>query len=136
VKALFLEYFGWRIHHDVHNRRYFAYRAIRFEEKHLYGKTQHEIKGKIRRESARARREAESVSEPFSNGLTDAEVERLAILSEELGEAQQCIGKILRHGYESYNPVVNTNLTNRRELEREIGDVQAAIDMLFAENDV
>jgi hypothetical protein len=34
----------------------------------------------------------------FSNELSDAEVERLAILAEEMGEAQQCIGKILRHG--------------------------------------
>ena len=24
--------------------------------------------------------------------------------AEELAEAQQCVGKILRHGYESYNP--------------------------------
>jgi hypothetical protein len=72
----------------------------------------------------------------FSNELTAAEVERLAVLSEELGEAQQCIGKILRHGYESYNPVVDTGMTNRRELEREIGDIQAAIEMLFAAQDV
>lgn len=39
------------------------------------------------------------------NGLTPAEAERLALLSEELGEAQQAIGKILRHGYDSSNPV-------------------------------
>jgi hypothetical protein len=35
------------------------------------------------------------------NGLAPAETERLALLLEELGEAQQAIGKILRHGYES-----------------------------------
>lgn len=63
---------------------------------------------------------------PFSNELTRAQLERLAILSEELGEAQQCIGKILRHGYDSHNPVVNTGMTNRRELERELGDIALA----------
>lgn len=37
----------------------------------------------------------------FSNKLNDAQSERLALLLEELGEAQQAIGKILRHGYQS-----------------------------------
>ena len=76
------------------------------------------------------------MNEKFSNELTDAEVERLSVLLEELGEAQQCIGKILRHGYESYNPVVNTGMTNRRELERELGDVREAIGMLCRAKDV
>ena len=35
---------------------------------------------------------------PF-NELSPAEVERLAILAEEMGEAIQVIGKVLRHGY-------------------------------------
>ena len=35
------------------------------------------------------------------NKLSAAEAERLALLLEELGEAQQAIGKILRHGYEN-----------------------------------
>jgi NTP pyrophosphatase (non-canonical NTP hydrolase) len=72
----------------------------------------------------------------FSNELTDAQLERLAILSEELGEAQQAIGKIIRHGYESYNPVVDTGMTNRRELERELGDILCAIQMLVRANDM
>ena len=38
------------------------------------------------------------------NQLTPAEAERLALLLEELGEAQQAIGKILRHGYASTHP--------------------------------
>lgn len=38
------------------------------------------------------------------NGLTPAEAERLAMLSEECGEVIQIIGKILRHGYDSYHP--------------------------------
>ena len=72
----------------------------------------------------------------FSNELTDAEHERLAILAEELGEAQQAIGKILRHGYESYNPVVDTGQTNRRDLERELGDIVFAVKMLTDNQDV
>jgi len=58
------------------------------------------------------------------NQLTPAEAERLALLSEELGEAQQAIGKILRHGYESTHP--EGGPTNREALMRELGDVRAA----------
>jgi len=72
----------------------------------------------------------------FSNELTDAELERLAILAEELGEAQQCIGKIIRHGYESYNPVVDTGRTNRRDLEQELGDVLFAIMQMTGSRDI
>ena len=72
----------------------------------------------------------------FSNDLSNAETERLAFLIEELGEALQCAGKIIRHGYESYNPVVNTGMTNRRELERELGDITAAITMMVNSRDV
>lgn len=39
------------------------------------------------------------------NQLSPAEAERLALLSEELGEAQQAIGKILRHGQPSMQGV-------------------------------
>jgi hypothetical protein len=71
----------------------------------------------------------------FSNGLSAAEAERLALLLEELGEAQQVIGKILRHGYESINPLKNPEQlppTNREMLERELGDALAAMDLLRA----
>jgi hypothetical protein len=105
------------------------------------------VAGDIRKSNARpatratqAARERQTMTramdEKFSNQLSDAQVERLAILSEELGEAQQAIGKILRHGYESYNPVVNTGMTNRRELERECGDVYEAILMLAHAKDI
>lgn len=79
---------------------------------------------------------AVSAIREFSTDLTVAEIERLAVLLEELGEAQQCIGKILRHGYESSNPVVDTGMTNRRELERELGDICEAILMLCRAKDV
>ncbi len=62
------------------------------------------------------------------NQLTHGQAERLAILLEELGEAQQAIGKILRHGYDSTHPDGGPN--NREQLERELGDVQYAICML------
>lgn len=65
---------------------------------------------------------------PF-NKLTPAQAERLALLSEELGEAQQAIGKILRHGYESRNPVAH-GPTNRDALAKELGDVLCAIDII------
>lgn len=57
----------------------------------------------------------------FSNGLSLAEAERLALLVEECGEVQQIIGKVLRHGYESRWPL--DGKTNRERLEDELGDL-------------
>ena len=57
-------------------------------------------------------------------------VERLALLAEELGEAVQVIGKILRHGLDNYNPYDNTKTTNQELLQKELGDVYAAIVLL------
>lgn len=66
---------------------------------------------------------------PF-NKLSNAQAERLYILLEELGEAQQAIGKILRHGYESgWN-----GSNNRIDLEKELGHVQYAIKRLNAKD--
>lgn len=70
------------------------------------------------------------------NKLTSAETERLALLLEELGEAQQAIGKILRHGYESKNPDDIFALTNRQALEREIGDVIASVQLMEQAGDL
>ena len=77
------------------------------------------------------------VTEHF-NGLTPAEAERLALLSEELGEAVLAIGKILRHGYESCDPrrPYGERQTNRRDLEDELGDVQAAVLMMTEAGDI
>ena len=69
------------------------------------------------------------------NELTAAEDERLALLLEEMGEALQIIGKIQRHGYESYHPD-RPSVPNRALLEKEIGDVLAAIDMLVQRKDL
>lgn len=66
--------------------------------------------------------------------LTPAELERLALLVEEMGEAHQAIGKIMRHGYESRHP--DGGPTNREALERELGDVDAAVSMLCNSGDL
>lgn len=66
----------------------------------------------------------------FDTGLTNAEQELLALLMEECGEVIQVIGKIMRHGYESYNPNIQNSPTNRQMLEAELGDVVAALSML------
>lgn len=80
------------------------------------------------------------------NGLDAAQAERLFYLLEELGEAQQAIGKILRHGYESYDPTKvervgehNTPFfppNNRKNLERELIDVIRAVQMLTQATDL
>ena len=60
------------------------------------------------------------------NQLTPAEAERLAMLAEECGEVIQIVGKILRHGYDSYHPV-NPRVTNRDLLAKELRDVNAVL---------
>jgi NTP pyrophosphatase (non-canonical NTP hydrolase) len=70
----------------------------------------------------------------FSNNLSDAELERLALLAEECGEVLQVIGKIIRHGYQSSNPHFPSDQggpTNRDLLVKEVGDVLLAIDFLM-----
>lgn len=58
------------------------------------------------------------------NGLTPAQAERLAMLAEECGEVIHIVGKILRHGYDSYHPNDPTT-TNRTMLGRELTDLIA-----------
>ena len=71
------------------------------------------------------------MTEPrFDNGLSDAETERLALLSEECAEAGKAIGRILRDGYPSRNPTITGSPTNREDLEHEIGDLLWAIDLM------
>jgi NTP pyrophosphatase (non-canonical NTP hydrolase) len=64
------------------------------------------------------------------NKLSAAETERLAILSEELGEVIQVVGKILRHGW------LDAGYDNRAELEKELGDVYVAMRLLYDGGDV
>lgn len=74
----------------------------------------------------------------FNNGLGLDEAERLAVLLEELGEVQQVIGKILRHGYNSVNPLLpdGEQVSNRGLLQREIGDLEFAISLMKSRGDV
>ena len=72
----------------------------------------------------------------LKNGLTEAEIERLALMSEEAGEVQKCIGKILRHGYDKRNPLKKDGKTNREKLTDEIGDFVNAKNLMVACGDV
>ncbi len=63
------------------------------------------------------------------NGLTPAQAERLAMLAEECGEVIQMVGKILRHGYDSYHPV-NPRVSNRDLLAKELRDVNAVLQAM------
>ena len=49
---------------------------------------------------------------------------------------QQAIGKILRHGYESKDPTKPSHVGNRRDLERELGDVMAEVDRMCIAGDI
>ena len=71
-----------------------------------------------------------------SNNLTPAESERLALLAEELSEAVQAVCKVLRHGYESFNPFDPDRVTNRRSLEIELGHVRHAMIRLCEAGDL
>lgn len=68
------------------------------------------------------------------NRLTPSEAERLALLAEEMGEAIQAIGKILRHGYGSRHP--EGGPTNRAALEKELGDVRHSMIRLCESGDL
>jgi NTP pyrophosphatase (non-canonical NTP hydrolase) len=74
----------------------------------------------------------------FSNELTLAQIERLAILAEECGETTQIVGKILRHGYHSYNPTVEgaKGRPNVALLQKELGDLLWIISKMDDEADI
>lgn len=63
---------------------------------------------------------------PHFNGLTPAQAELLAMLAEECGEVIQVVGKILRHGYESYHPD-RPHITNHDLLAAELTDLSAVL---------
>jgi len=68
------------------------------------------------------------------NKLSPALLERLALLSEECAEVCMIVGKIIRHGYNSYNP--DTNECNANLIEQEIGDLFAAIELLEKSDEI
>ena len=70
------------------------------------------------------------------NELDPSEAERLALLAEECSEVVQAVMKILRHGYESTTPDDSSGFTNRQRLSKEIGDVEAAVNLMTGSNDL
>jgi len=70
------------------------------------------------------------------NQLTAAEAERLALLAEELAEAIALIGKVMRHGYESFNPDDEAAGNNAQQLAGELGDVHYAVQLLVVAGDL
>ena len=59
--------------------------------------------------------------------MTEAERERLAMLAEEAGEIVQMVGKILRHGYDSYHPNDEKKTPNCWLLQDELNDLAAVV---------
>lgn len=70
------------------------------------------------------------------NALTPAETERLAMLAEEAGEIVQMVGKILRHGYESFHPEDKEQVSNRVLLRNEIKDLVGVVHGMVILNDL
>ena len=72
--------------------------------------------------------------------VSKEELERLAILNEECAEVQHIISKILRHGFASHDPTINTDedvvISNRRLLAKELGDLLYSIGMIIGIDDV
>ena len=67
--------------------------------------------------------------------MTEAERERLAMLAEECAEVIQMVGKILRHGYDSYHPN-DPHETNRFRLQEELLDISAVLGKMNDRGDI
>lgn len=70
------------------------------------------------------------------NKLTEAQIERLALLVEECGEVIQIACKVLRHGYFSDDPTREDSNCNLDLLEKELGDVYCAIALMMHAGDI
>lgn len=71
----------------------------------------------------------------MKSNLTPGQIERLVILSEECAEVIQVASKVLRFGLHDHHPDRPTG-SNQLDLEIEIGDLLAAVDMLIAAGDL
>jgi NTP pyrophosphatase (non-canonical NTP hydrolase) len=65
-----------------------------------------------------------------------AQIELLAVLVEHLGRAQRTAGQILRFGFLGDNPERPNGGNNRQQLELELGDVMAAVELMGRSTDV
>lgn len=61
---------------------------------------------------------------------------RIGLLIEELGEAAQIAGKVLRFGWANFHPDDPMATPNRVRLEEELGDVIAAVQILAQYEDL
>ncbi len=68
--------------------------------------------------------------------MTEAEKERLVMLAEECAEVIQVVGKILRHGYESYHPNDPRRVTNRDLLINELRDIEGVMFGMSLNGDI
>lgn len=75
------------------------------------------------------------MDKPHFNKLSNAELERLALLGEECGEVIQVIGKVIRHGYTDSHPKYG-NKPTRQMLEQEIADLFVIIELMIIEDDI
>jgi hypothetical protein len=71
-----------------------------------------------------------------TNGLTEAQEERLTLLIEECSEVIKCACKIQRFGYHSINPYAPQDGTNLNQLQLEMGDLDAIYALLSNNGDV
>ena len=72
------------------------------------------------------------------NGLSNAQLERLAMLAEEAGEVVQAVNKIIRHGYGAYNPTLpeKDQITNRLHLSMELGQLIGVMNHMIMSEDL
>jgi hypothetical protein len=77
-------------------------------------------------------------NEAQPNTLTPAQTERLAVLQEQLGTAQQAIGTIQRWGFARVDPALGhgTQLTNRKRLETALGGVICVTGLMTKNSDL
>lgn len=92
----------------------------------------------VRALRARNRQLEAEIERGFANagqpGLSPAEIERLAILSECCGQVVQAVGKVSRFGWQSQSPYGGK--TNLVALEREIGNLRAIVTLMIDCKDV
>lgn len=62
------------------------------------------------------------------------ELERLAMLAEQLGRTAEAVGRVTRHGWDRAHDSIPR--TNRTMLEREIGKLQAVVDFMVQRGDL
>jgi hypothetical protein len=68
--------------------------------------------------------------------LTEAQRERLEMLIEEAGEIVQIGCKVLRHGYESFQPDDVDQTENRELLEHELADLLTVMGEMVRQKDI